>query len=541
MSYFTTRKVFLVPSFDFNVKEEEKILKFLQLLERSNVSSIIEKSIKNNKGKGGRPSVNYYNLFATVLYGFAFGRKTLRDIEDACEYDLRYIYIMEQNKVDHTTISSFINKVIVPYEKEIFSLINMQIKKELNIEFDDAFIDGSKFEANANKYKFVWKPTTFHQRISCTFFNLLKENHLCENFRIEPFVSSTTISSAITELSNNKEKYDENIYSNLMKALSSILSKVIEYEEQERICGPNRKSYYKTDHDATAMALKSDYYAGLGSHMHAAYNIQILVIKGIVFSYYVSQSRTDINDFIPILDEFNRYYGCYPINVCADAGYGSLENYSYLNKNDIGNYVKDQTWEGNSSGRYPECYKLLDDNTTICCLNGNIAKQIKILGRHPKKANAQFYRIDGCCSCSFRMYCMKYSKNIDVDYRIFEIVLELLKYKKQAEENLLSVKGIEIRVNRSIQVEGVFGNEKQNHGYTRTRRRGIKNVSAEAMLELIGLNINKLFKFYETNSYPKFWVAPFDLKPQTFKKPSAKRLSKKGSKINAKIYKNKQA
>ena len=184
MSYFTTRKVFLVPSFDFNVKEEEKILKFLQLLERSNVSSIIEKSIKNNKGKGGRPSVNYYNLFATVLYGFAFGRKTLRDIEDACEYDLRYIYIMEQNKVDHTTISSFINKMIVPYEKEFFSLINMQIKKELNIEFDDAFIDGSKFEANSNKYKFVWKPTTFHKRISCTFFNLLKENHLCENFRI---------------------------------------------------------------------------------------------------------------------------------------------------------------------------------------------------------------------------------------------------------------------------------------------------------------------------------------------------------------------
>ena len=61
------------------------------------------------------------------------------------------------------------------------------------------------------------------------------------------------------------------------------------------------------------------------------------------------------------------------------------------------------------------------------------------------------------------------------------------------------------------------------------------------MLELIGLNINKLFKFYETNSYPKFWIAPYDLKPQTFKKPSAKKLSNKGSKINAKIYKNKQA
>lgn len=535
MGYFTTRKVFLVPSFDLNAKEEEKMLKFLDLLEKSNVASIIEKSIKNNKGKGGRPSVNYYNLFATILYGFAFGRKTLRDLEDACEHDLRYIYLMEQTKVDHATICSFINKVVVPNEKEIFSLINAQIKGELGIEFDDAFIDGSKFEANANKYKFVWKPTTFHQRISRTFFRLLRENRLCESFRDESAVSSATVSSAVTELSDAKEKYDEGTYSDLMKALTSILSKVVEYEEKERICGPNRKSYYKTDHDATAMALKADYYAGLGSHMHAAYNTQILVVKGIVFSYYVSQSRSDIDDFIPILDEFRRYYGCYPANVCADAGYGSLDNYAYLSKNGIGNYVKYQTWEGNASGRRPECYRMLDDNT-IRCLNGNIGKQVEIEGRHPKKAKALFYRVDGCDPCPFRMYCMRYSKKTDADYKVFEVVPELLKYKQQAEENLLSVKGIEIRVNRSIQVEGAFGNEKQNHGYARARRRGIKNVSTEAMLELVGLNISKLFKFYATKAYPNFWIAPNDLKPQTFKKPSAKRLSAKGSKINAKIY-----
>lgn len=148
MSYFTTRKVFLIPSFDLNVKEEEKILRFLHLLEESNVASIINKWVKNNTSKGGRPGVNYYNLFATILFRFTFGIDTLRDLEDACEYDLRYIYLMEQTKVDHSTICTFINKVIVPYEKEIFALINIQIKKELNIEFDDAFIDGSKFEAN---------------------------------------------------------------------------------------------------------------------------------------------------------------------------------------------------------------------------------------------------------------------------------------------------------------------------------------------------------------------------------------------------------
>ena len=72
MSYFITRKMFLTPSFELNVKEEEKLLKFLMFLEKSNVSSIINKYIGNNKGKGGRPNVNYYNLFATTIYGFIY-------------------------------------------------------------------------------------------------------------------------------------------------------------------------------------------------------------------------------------------------------------------------------------------------------------------------------------------------------------------------------------------------------------------------------------------------------------------------------------
>ena len=536
MSHFITRKMFLTPSFELNVKEEEKLLKFLMFLEKSNVSSIINKYIGNNKGKGGRPNVNYYNLFATIIYGFTFGRDTLRDLEDACMYDLRYIFLMEQTRVSYSTFSHFINKVIVPNEKEIFTLLNLQIKKELNITFDDAFVDGTKFEANANKYKFVWKPITFHKKISVTFFDLLKNNNLCSTYRFEELVSSKTISSAISELSLNKNSYSIKQYDNLLKALTSILLKVLEYEEKERICGPNRNSYYKTDHDATAMALKTDYYSGLGSRMHAAYNTQILVINGIVFSYYVSQSRSDFSDFIPILDDFYSSYHCFPVNVCADAGYGSLYNYEYLNKNNIGNYVKHQSWEGNVSGTYPDCYYLNDDNT-ITCLNGKIGYPVILENRHPKKAKAIFYKIDNCTDCPFKPYCMKYSKNIDADNKIFEVIPKFMKYKQQAESNLLSIKGIEMRVNRSVQVEGVFGNEKQNRGYTRIRRRGLSKSSTEMMLVLLGLNIKKLFNFYSTNHFPKFWSLPDNLLPQQFKKPSAKRLSKKGIKVHNTKYK----
>lgn len=85
-------------------------------------------------------------------------------------------------------------------------------------------------------------------------------------------VSSKTISLAISKLSSSKDKYINKCYDNLLKALSAILIKVIEYEEKENICGLNRNSYYKVDKDATTMTLKTNYYAGLGTHRHAAYN-----------------------------------------------------------------------------------------------------------------------------------------------------------------------------------------------------------------------------------------------------------------------------
>ena len=541
MTYFTIRKQFLVPSFDLSVEEDKILKRFFMFLENSGVGEIIKPYVKNETTKGGRPSVNYFNLFAAIIFGFAFGRDTLRDLEDACGHDIRFISIMEQIRPKYNTICNFINTVIVPNEKQIFKLLIMQIVKELNLKLEDAFVDGSKFEANANKYKFVWKPTTFHKKLSKTFFSILKENKLCDSYWEEELVKSKTVGNSLKELENTKDKFDAKSYKNLYKTLSSILTKVIDYEEKEEICGPDRNSFYKTDHDATAMALKADYYSGLGTNMHAAYNTQIIVVKGIICGYYTSQSRSDLYDFIAIIEEFYYNLGIYPLNICADAGYGSLINYLFLETHNIGNYVKYQTWEGNASGSSPDCYKLNDDNETITCLNGLVGRTVEIENRHPKKANAKFYKIVGCENCIYKPYCWRFTKNQIGNEKIFEVVKDLLRLKQQAESNLLSPKGIELRINRSIQVEGAFGNEKQNRGYTRSRRRGIEKVSTEMMLVVLGLNIKKLFNFYNTNKLPDYWIAPKELETQQLKKPSAKRLSKKGKHINNNVYKNEQA
>ena len=302
MLNFTTRRTFLVPSFDLDRKEREKMDRFLALLERSGIEELFPKKEEWGTDKGGRPHYSFYDMMATILYGFSFGSETLRDLETSCRYDLRYFYLMQQERPSHVRFGNFINDFILPNRKEIFKRITKAIVEEIGVSLDDCFIDGSKFEADANKYKFVWKPTTYHKNLSDKIRKLLEEVGLSRAVPKNGIISSKLIAEKISEMSAIREMGE--YYKKRYEQLCEYLIKSLEYEEKERICGPDRNSYYKTDHDATAMTLKADYYAGLGSSMHAAYNSQLLVSKGIIAAYYISSSRSDFPDFIPVLKAF---------------------------------------------------------------------------------------------------------------------------------------------------------------------------------------------------------------------------------------------
>ena len=367
---------------------------------------------------------------------------------------------------------------------------------------------------------------------------LLKKYGLDRGIPQDGIIDAKQIAEKLTELSNQLKAYDLTLrenkqYKKDLETLQQYLNKSLDYEEKEVNCGPDRNSYYKTNHDATAMCLKEDYYSGLGSNMHAAYNVQLCVMYGLISSYIVTQSRVDIKDFIQIIEKYHEMYGKYPKSICADAGYGSYENYKFLDDNNIDNFVKYFTWEGNVSGSKPSQYRLNNDNT-ITCLNGFIGYEDATVKTHPRKQGGIFYRVDGCNTCPFIPYCKRYMKDKTQNFKIFEVNLRLQFYIQQAENNLLSPKGIEMRVNRSSQVEGAFGVIKQDLMYERFRRTSIEKVSSEFMLVCLGYNIRKLFKFYSNNAKFNYWLAPANLNCETFKKPSAKRLSNKASKIKTK-------
>lgn len=547
MKDYNTRKSFLILSYTKNDEQVKEINKFLSLLEKSGVYEIIKKNISNEENTndvGGRPTYNQFNMLAMILYSFAFSFSSLRELEDRCNNDLRVIYIMNYEQPTYKTIGNFINNIILPHADEIFHTVMKEILNECSLELDNVFIDGSKFEANCNKYKFVWKPTTYHINLSKKVIGIMDKYGITHTEDKSGIISSGQIAEAIISIDKIlKEKVLNDIERKACQeaynTLVNCLDKGKEYEMKERICGPNRKSYYKTDFDATAMCLKEDYYSGLGSNMHAAYNVQLCVSHGLISSFLVTNSRNDLYDFVPTLDKFYKNYGYYPKNVCADSGYGSLVNYAYMEEHSINNYVKHQSWEGEVSAKRPRQYNINDDES-ITCLGGKTASKLEEIPYHPKKSDTTFYKIKGCNNCNFKHYCKKFMKIKSENFKYFEINVPLQKYIKQAEENLLSPKGIELRVNRSCQVEGAFGIIKQDMGYERFRRITYDKVNLEFMLTALGYNIRKLFRYYKGENPFKYWVPSSELEPEKKKKPSYKRLNKKATKTKTKSV-NQQA
>lgn len=539
MKYFTTRQEFFLCSSNI-VEEEKKKLDFLlQLLDDSEVYKAIKESLKKDNYQG-RSRIDSHNMFATILYSFAMDGGKLRELERSCKLNLDYMYLMDGATPCHVSFGNFINDIISPNIMEIFKVINTTIIKKMNVNIDDVFLDGSKFEANASKYKFVWKPTKHMENQQKKALDILNKHSIqIDSKRI----NSKTIAESITKLQKHARLNSENLedfkigrghrLTSIQKdylTLQEILNKLLRYEEQIRICGENRNSYYKTDHDATAMCLKEDYYSGLGSNMHAAYNVQLTVSKGLILGVLINQDRNDYQSLIPCLEQFKSFYGHYPVNVCADSGYGSYSNYQFLERNNIGNYVKYPSWEGERKGKTPQLFNII--NGKITCLNNKTGEIITIPNRHPKNQAAHFYKFNGCRQCIYKELCKSRCKNKTEPFRIAEICPEYIEQINRTRENLLSPKGIEIRVNRSIQVEGDFGNMKQNLSYDRFRRRGLAKVTAEMILMAIGVNIRKYLRFASSGYIPAFWSAPENLQPESMPKIKIPRKNTKKKSVN---------
>ncbi len=546
MPNFTTRLPIFIYCFEKSPQDMDVLDRFLVFLQRIGVGELVQTTDGSRSGPG-RPKFDETNLFAGILLCCSMRRYSLREMEETMANDVRCIYVSDRSYPSYRTIGSFLNDTFAKNADRIMSTIVNGIAEETSLDlFDTHYVDGSKFEADANKYKFRWKPDRKREKLigkintvissydsgAATIDGLERLKSYLLPLRKKLVDAGYDPDNLVTGKGIRHPK-DVSMY----LKLSGMCAKLQQYDLDIAICGTGRNSYYLTDPDATAMCMKEDYYSGVGSNFHAAYNVQFAVSHGFIVSCMVSQDRTDFRTFRPFLDKIKGLFGKHPKKVCADAGYGSLDNYRYMKENSIANYVKYTNWAKEIDGRKSPLLDM-DAEGKLRCLAGAEAVPDGNVSAHPKKQGASFYTVKCVRGCPYRDFCRRNLKKKTGMTRTIEFSVDYHGFTREAKENLLSVSGIEIRVNRSIQVEGAFGNMKENMGYERFRRTGLANVAMELVLQCIGVNIRKLLDYYKTGLLPEFWKAPEGTDPE---KPHKLRKCVTGKQKKKKLSVNEKA
>jgi hypothetical protein len=246
-------------------------------------------------------------------------------------------------------------------------------------------------------------------------------------------------------------------------------SKLQEYENYIHIIGADRNSCARTDHDAMFMHMKEDHMRN--GQLKAGFNVQIGVSDEYILHLDIYQDRNDYQTLIPFLEGFKQKHGYYPEYPVADAGYGGLTNYRYLKVHEMKLYQKYNMYSKDTTDKHRMndpyfTLGLIKDGKDYMARNGE-----RLTFKHTNRRGNDVYELP--------------------DGKTKEINDENVAYQKEVIENLSSELGIELRIQRSIQVEGAFGIIKEAMNFRRFKRRGIRNVKFEFYLIAIGYNLKK--------------------------------------------------
>lgn len=486
------------------IPEDDSVRLLSLLLEGLNY----EKLYKAYSSTGRKPAVEPRILFKVLTYANMNNVYSSRKIETACRRDINFMWLLGGESVpDHSTIARFRKDYLPQALEDLFYQMVQYLYRIGEIKFDNLFIDGTKIEANANRYTFVWKKAVNKNEAKMfeKIQSYMEEVNLAyaTNFSISKECIVSDLQKVIEYLEEKRRLENvEFVYGTGKRKLplQRFMEKFREFKKrQEQYDFHNqlfegRNSYSKTDTDATFMHMKDDHMRN--AQLKPAYNVQIGVESEYVVGAGIFQDRSDNTALIPFLKDM--VSNCsHPIkNIVADSGYESEENYLYLEEAGQKYYIKPQTYEqwkkksfkDDISKRENMFYDAEKDEYT--CHNG---KQLRPVGMAHRtsasgyRSKLSIYECEDCSSCPYKQKCTKAQGN-----RKMQVSKTFVKKRQISYENIMTEKGVLLRVNRSIQVEGAFGVLKNDYAFNRFLTRGKNNVKTEFLLLCLGYNVNKL-------------------------------------------------
>lgn len=455
-------------------------------------------------------------LLKIVLYSYMNGDYSSRSMELNCKRDINFMYLLEGKPVlDHATFARFRSIHFAPCAKRILAEMSNLLYELGEISGETIFIDGTKIEACANKYTFVWKKavTKNQAKLLIKTADLIAE---CEHLYGIRIVHGDIVKMKHVKQLRKKLyalKQEENIVfvhgigkrkTQLQKTIETLedyLERLKGYTKKLHICG-KRNSYSKTDPDATFMRMKED--AMGNGQLKPAFNLQHGVDSEYIVWLTIGPQPTDTTTLIPFLEETEEYLAFKYQKIIADAGYESEENYVFLDTNQQLAFIKPSNYEISKKRKYKndigriENMDYDEENDSYICKNG---KHLSFTHLRRSKSKTGYvsvkniYQCKECKDCPYKKECIKGNNcktPIEERNKVLSVAKTFLKYREEDLERILSDEGILLRINRSIQAEGSFGELKHDMQFRRYLSRGTSNVLAESILLAMAKNVNKL-------------------------------------------------
>ena len=516
---FTTRQLKLPLEIEKLIDISDPVYTFCEVMDHIDLTPYF---VDDKDYKTGRPRCDAAKLLKVILFAFMEqGISSLRDIEKLCRNDIRFMYLLDGMKApSFATFGNFIRNELTCSMEMIFNDINHYIFRTEQVDLEHTYIDGTKIEANANRYTWVWKKSCIKNRRKVfekifLLIDAMNTEVLCfqgisfekrEEYAIDYVENLLKQYVQITSLDVNTfvngRGHRKTLCQRQYQELESYLERLKTYAKHIEICGENRNSYAKTDHDATFMRVKRDYMGN--DQLLAAYNVQAAICDEYIAVIDAKPYASDQECFVPLMEKFKETYGRYPKYPVADAGYGSYNNYLYCEEHGMEKYMKFTMFEKETKNvkYHTDPYRAVNftrdkEGKLICPAEKRFYFKYNQHVRGNKYGRTEeVYECENCGGCPYRNECCKSAKG----NRTVRINRELTSFHREVISNLESIHGALLCMNRSIQSEGTFGIIKWDRNYKRLLRRGKENVLLELTLISCGYNLYKYHNKKKRNS-----------------------------------------
>ncbi|MBS1650371.1 MAG: IS1182 family transposase [Bacteroidetes bacterium] len=497
-NYTPNQVMMLPPSLEELIEENHPVRVVNQIIDRINIDPLLKKF----KG-GGTSSYHPRMLLKVLIYGYLNNTYSSRRMESGLKENIHFMWLAGMNKPDHNTINRFRSERLKDVLKTVFGKVVELLIEAGHLSLNEVYTDGTKLEAQANRYTFVWGKAikTSKARMEEQLKELwsyaegIAQQEL-KDVTPESFapVSPKRVSQIIDKIDKALEgkEISKKRRQQLNYAKKNWPENVTRYNQQQKILG-KRNSYSKTDPDATFMRMKEDHMRN--GQLKPAYNVQLSSQNQYIINYSLHQNPTDTTTLKKHLESFRSLYKRNPYVLVADAGYGSEENYKILAKHNIEGYVKHNQFDLQQRSQ-PNPYRAEnlqydDKKDVVYCPagkpmkpTGEITTRITANGFKQKLTK---YRAAKCQSCPLRSQChdQKGNRTVNINHR-------LRKLKQKADLLLKSEKGIRYRKKRPADIETVFANIKHNMNFKRFMLKGINKVEIETGLIALAHNLAKV-------------------------------------------------